>query len=201
MFGKTTLGEKTPGKRWFAVRVRPRQEHMVAANLLHKSYEVFLPLYQSRRSWSDRIKVIELPLFPGYIFCRFDLADKASPVVTTPGVIRLLGNAEGPEAVSDEEIEATQQIVASKLKFGAWPYLKAGTPVRVRSGPLAGIEGLVLATKSQTRLIVSVTLLGRSVAVDIDQAFLTALSDRVEAPVAAGRQEQWAAGRCYAAQS
>jgi transcription antitermination factor NusG len=169
--------------KWFALSVWSRQEQAVAANLMHKGHEVFLPFYRVRRKWSDRIKVVDLPLFPGYVFCHFDLANKATPVVTTPGVIRLLGSGTGPEPVDEREIHAIQQIVASKLPTGPWPYLREGVRVQVRSGPLTGVEGLVVTVKSQAHLVVSITLLGRSVAVDIDPASVKTISTRAELPM------------------
>jgi transcription antitermination factor NusG len=158
---------------WFALSVRPRQEYQVESCLSHKGYEVFVPTYQSRRSWSDRIKTLELPLFPGYVFCRFRLEDRAAPVVTTPGVTRILGIGSVPQPVNAEEIKAIQLIVKSRLRTGPWPYMREGTRVYIRGGPLAGIEGVVASLKSQTHLVVSVTLLCRSVSVEVDPAWLT----------------------------
>lgn len=168
-----------PDSKWFALSVRPNREHSVAKHLEAKEYETFAPMYRSRRVWSDRVKFIELPLFPTYVFCRFNPAVRTAPVVTTPGVLRILGYGSTPAPVADSEILAIQRIVASKLPTGPWPYLCAGTPVRIDAGPLAGLEGIVVLLKSELRLVVSVSLLQRSVAVEIDPAWAKVVSTPV----------------------
>src|ERR1017187_8791000 len=129
-------------------------EDLASASLLGKGYEEFLPLYRSRRRWSDRIKELDLPLFPGYLFCRFD-ADNRLPILTTP------------VAVSDEEIGAVQAIIRSGLPAQPWPCLTVGSRIFIERGPLAGVEGIALNVEKKYRLVVSVPLLQRSVAVEI----------------------------------
>src|SRR5437867_6113925 len=152
---------------WFALRIRSRCEKNVAAALSEKGYEVFLPLYRYRRRWSDRLKEIEEPLFPGYLFCRFDLQKRLS-ILITPHVILIVGTGKMPVPVDDREITALQSIVKSVLQAQPWPFLRLGQTVRVLQGPLRGVEGTLVAFKAGHRLVVSVTLLQRSVAVEID---------------------------------
>lgn len=160
---------------WFALQVRPSAEQTVTTQLTYKGYDVFLPTYRTRRVWSDRIKVVDLPLFPSYVFCRFNPADRSTPVVATPGVLKIVGFGSTPAAIDDQEISAIQQIATSRLSAGPWPFLGAGTRVRIQSGPLAGIDGCVVELKSETQLVVSISLLQRSIAVGIDPAWVRAV--------------------------
>jgi transcription antitermination factor NusG len=152
---------------WYALRIKSRHERIVASALFGKGYEVFLPLYRDRRRWSDRMKELEMPLFPGYLFCRFDVA-KRLPILTTPGIVQVVGMGKTPLPVDDTEIAAIQSIVVSRLKAQPWPYLQVGQRVRIEQGPLTGLQGLLIALKKTHRLVVSVTLLQRSVAVEVD---------------------------------
>jgi transcription antitermination factor NusG len=151
---------------WFALRVRPRREKVVADALRAKGYEEFLPLHEERRRWSDRVAIVEMPLFPGYVFCRFDVQHRL-PILTTPGVLLVVGVGRTPQPIDDEEIVSLRILVASRLHLDPWPYLHAGQRVQIVGGPLAGAEGVVLSVRTEHRLVVSVTLLQRSVAVEI----------------------------------
>lgn len=128
-----------------------------------------MPMCRSRRRWSDRVKEVEVPLFSGYLFCRFDPHDRQVPILGTPGVISIVGAGKTPIPVPDAEIEAIRSVVRSGLKAQPWPYVKLGTPVYIERGPLAGLEGIVTNTDKVCRLMVSVSLLQRSVAVEIDR--------------------------------
>lgn len=161
---------------WFALHVRSRFEVSVASHLYGKGYECFLPTFKSRRRWSDRVKEIEAPLFPGYLFCRFNVLDRF-PIVTTPGLIQIVGFNRAPVPVTESEIAALQQLVSSKLRHEPWPYLKAGAKVMIEAGPLTGLEGIYIESKGSHRLVLSVTLLQRSVAVEIDSAYVRALPE------------------------
>jgi transcription antitermination factor NusG len=162
--------------RWYALHVKPRYEKITSTLLRNKGYEEFLPLRHERRRWSDRIAEVDFPLFPGYVFCRVDLRDRRAPIVTTPGVLKIVGLGPTPTPVHDAEIAAVEAIVNSKLPAEPWPYIAAGQSVRIEQGPLAGIEGVFLETRKQHRLVVSVTLLQRSVAVEIDTAWVSPLT-------------------------
>lgn len=159
---------------WFALRTKPRWEKIAAEILHNKGYDEFLPLYKSGRRWSDRYKELELPLFPGYLFCRLN-SDARAPVLTTPGVLSFVGIRRIPLPVEDSEIEAVRTIIASGLAVEPWPFLQVGSRVRIEYGALKGLEGILLRLKSRCRLVVSVTLLQRSVSVEIDRYFVTSL--------------------------
>jgi len=154
---------------WYAIRIQSKLEGLASATLRGKGYEEFLPLYRSRRRWSDRVKQLDLPLFPGYLFCRFDVHDRLLPILTTPGVISIIGAGKTPIAVSDQEIASVQAILRSGLPARPWPCLTVGSKVLLERGPLAGIEGIVLNVDKAFRLVVSVPLLQRSVAVEIER--------------------------------
>ncbi len=157
---------------WYAVRVRSKFERTVSIVLDHKGVEQFLPTYRSRRVWTDRVKTLDLPLFPGYIFCRIPLEER-NRVVTIDGVVGFVGAGRQPIPVSDSEIEAIRTIIQSQVKAQPWPFLKIGQTVRISHGSLSGIEGILIRVKNSWRLVVSVTLLERSVAVEIDAAYVT----------------------------
>lgn len=159
---------------WFALQVRARFEQGVADHLDGKGFELFLPLYKCRKRWSDRIKEVDAPLFPGYLFCRFNPQDRL-PILKTPGVIQIVGTNRTPVAVDEQEIHAIQKMVASGMPNQPWPFLAAGDRVRIESGPLSGLEGILVEFKGNHRLVLSVTLLQRSVAVEIDSAFVASL--------------------------
>jgi len=153
---------------WVALQVRPKSEKLVESALISKDIESFLPLYTTRRRWSDRIKQLQLPLFDGYVFCRLDLQIRM-PVLTTPGVIQIVGLGKTPVPIEESEIAALQTVVQLGLSSMPWPFLKAGQKVRVEHGPLRDVEGILLQAKGTQRLILSVSLLQRSVAVEVDR--------------------------------
>jgi transcription antitermination factor NusG len=160
--------------QWFALRVKSRCEKAVAMIAQNKGFEEFLPLYQSQRRWSDRLKSVELPLFPGYLFCRLDPQHRL-PLLTIPGVLHFVGIGKTPAPIEDAEITAIQTAVRSGLWTEPWPFLEIGQRVRLNDGPLTGLEGILVGTSKQERLIVSVTLLRRSVAVAIERHWATPL--------------------------
>lgn len=159
---------------WFAVQVRARHESGVADHLRGKGYEWFLPLYKCRKRWSDRVKIVDSPLFPGYLFCRFDPQNRL-PVLKTPGVIRIVGSNGSPAPVDETEVNAIQAVVASGLPSEPWPFFAVGDRIRIESGPLRELEGIVVKHKGDHRLVLSVALLQRSVAVEIDSALVSPL--------------------------
>jgi transcription antitermination factor NusG len=161
------------GPRWYALQVRQRYEKIASTALRNKGCREFLPLYSARRQWSDRIAQVEMPLFPGYVFCHFDLADRRIPVLDTPGVLALVGLGRTALPVDDSEIAAVRTIVDSGLAAEPWPYLETGAAVRLDHGALAGLEGVFVEAKKHHRLVVSVTLLRRAVAVEVDSAWVS----------------------------
>ena len=160
--------------RWYALTVMPQHEKSVSAALRNKGLEQFLPLYSSRRSWSDRIKELELPLFPGYVFCRFPFEDRVS-VLRTLGVNSIVKFGNEPAPIPDKEIDDIKTMVASRLPLSPWPYRKVGQKVRIIDGPLRDVEGILLRVKGSWRLVLSVFLLQCSVTVEIDSNSVAAL--------------------------
>jgi transcription antitermination factor NusG len=124
------------------------------------------------------VKEVEAPLFKGYTFCRFD-ASQRLPILTTPGVVSIVGNTcSGPIAVDERELASVRNMVSSGAVVGPWPFLREGQFVSVERGPLSGVEGIIISFKGQYRLIVSVSLLQRSVAVEIDRDWVQPISNR-----------------------
>jgi len=185
------------GSYWVAVQVRPNHERVAASHLDLRECEYFLPLYQSVRQWSDRKKELQLPLFPSYLFCRYSKSMR-SAILLNPSVVRILGCNGEPEAVSDSEVEAIQRIVAAGLDCRPTEYIRTGDRVRLGSGPLEGLEGLVTDTKEgKSRFVVSVTMLNRSVAVEVDARWLKVIHAAAARP--AGAPEAMKRGRAAVA--
>lgn len=156
-------------KHWYAIRVRSQHEDMVARHLRVRGLESFLPCYRQTHRWSDRFKEIDVPLFPGYVFCEFDPLNRL-PVLTVPGVIHVVGTGKNPAPVDEHEIAALQAAVKSGFPARPWPFLEVGQKVKIACGPLAGVEGILLGFRGQQRqrIVLSITLLQRSVAVEMD---------------------------------
>jgi len=185
-------GQATDLFPWFALQVRTRNEASVAEQLSRLGYQRFLPLYKLRKRWSDRIKEVDAPLFPGYLFCRFNPQDRL-PILKTPGVMQIVGFKNGPAAVEESEIRSLQTLVAAGVPHQPWPFLAAGDRVRIESGPLLGLEGILTEVRRSHRLVLSVTLLQRSVAVEIDSALVTAINpSRPRTPQKSSSKEQYA---------
>lgn len=173
-FSEDSNPQETGLHQWFALSVRPRHERSSAAALRSKGYEEFVPLYRSRRRWSDRVKELELPLFAGYVFCQFDVRFRL-PILTTPGVVRIVGAGREPTAVPDSEIEALKSVARSGLPVEPWPFLQPGSSISIEDGPLRGVQGTLLEIKQQGRLVLSVGLLRRSISVEVDRRWVRPL--------------------------
>jgi transcription antitermination factor NusG len=158
-------------RSWFALRVKSRSEERVSSMIRNKGFEEFLPCYQSRRRWSDRVKSTESPLFPGYVFCRLDPRNRL-PLLTIPGVLHFVGIGHTPVPIDEHEIAAIQAAVQSGLTAEPWPYVEVGQKIRLEEGPLAGLEGICVGHSKEQRLVVSVTLLRRSVAVTVEREWV-----------------------------
>jgi transcription antitermination factor NusG len=159
-------------REWFAVQVWSGREHISAQHLGLRGYEVFLPRYREPRRWSDRIKIVERALFAGYVFCRF-APGVVGKILAAPGVIRIVGDGTDLLPIPTDEIEAIQRVVDTNLSVEPWPLPRVGQRVRVEIGPLSGVEGVVLVVKNRQRLVVSVSLLQRAVAVEIDGSWIS----------------------------
>jgi transcription antitermination factor NusG len=157
---------------WYGVRTKPNHESVAASALERKGYEQYLPVYRYRRRWSDRVVDLNLPQFPGYVFCRFD-AMRRLPILMTHGVMSIVGFGQGPTPIPDCEIEAIQLVIRSGLASEPYPFLHEGQRIRVNRGLLEGLEGLLLKKKSEWRMVVSITMLQRSVSVEIDREWVS----------------------------
>ena len=163
---------------WVAIHTRHQHETLAARSLTYKGFEVFLPQYTSRRQWSDRTRELSTPLFPCYVFLRGELEQQIK-ILTTPGVLGLVGFAGVPAIIPDAEIEAVRRTVARCVQVEPYPFLKCGDWVRVKGGPLEGVEGILVRNKKQFRLVLSVQLLQRSAAVEVD-AWMVERAPRLE---------------------
>jgi transcription antitermination factor NusG len=160
--------------RWFALKVRHQHEQAAATVLGLKQLEAFSPTLCQRRRWSDRTKVLVAPLFPSYVFCRFE-NEKRLSVLNTPGVLSIVGFGNSPAPVADEEIAAVRTAIASGKTIEPWPYLRAGERVEVTHGPLKNLKGVLVQSKNDWRVVISVDLLMRSLAVEVDRDCLASV--------------------------
>jgi transcription antitermination factor NusG len=175
--GTLSTESKTGQLPWYALQCWVRKEGLIATQLEGQGFECFLPKSKSLREWSDRKKEVEQPLFPGYVFCRFEYSQRR-PVVVTPGVLQVVGFGRTP--VEDREIEAIQIAVASGIPSVPWPYLEVSERVRIHTGKLSGLEGILVNFKGNHRVVLSVSLLQRSVALEVDLAWVASLEKRSE---------------------
>jgi transcription antitermination factor NusG len=173
----TRLGE-LPAKycvpRWYAVYTSANHEKRVAEQLSVRNGEYFLPLYESVRRWKDRRVTLQMPLFPGYVFVRMSLLDRLW-VQQIPGVARLVGFDGTPAALPEEEIEALRTSLASGVRTQPHPFLNVGRRVRVKNGPMAGFQGILLQRRGRFRVVISIELIQRAMAVEIDEADVEAM--------------------------
>jgi transcription antitermination factor NusG len=151
---------------WYAIYTRHQHEKMVAQILAGKGFNTFLPLYAATHRWKDRSKALTLPLFPCYVFIKGGI-ERRLQIVTTPGIHGLVISGGQPAAIPEVEIEAIRRVVRSGARIEAHPYLKCGNRVRIKCGPLAGIEGILVRKKNISRLVLSVEMLGTSAATEV----------------------------------
>jgi len=170
-------GETNSDAAWYALYTRHQHEKTVASLLLGKGFQVFLPLYSAVHRWKDRDKQLSLPLYPGYVFLR-DRLERTLQILMTPGVHSIVGTAGRPEPIPEFEIDAVKRVIESSLAVGPHPFLRCGDRVRVTCGPLEGIEGILLRKKNALRLVLSVEMLTKSVAVEIDAYMVERTSAR-----------------------
>ncbi len=161
--------------RWYAAYTRANHERRVADQLAERGVENFLPEYESVRKWKDRKVRLQMPLFPGYVFVHLSLQNRLR-VLQVPGVACLVGFAGRPVAVPEEEFARIRGFLNKGFRVEPHPYLEAGQCVRVHSGPLEGMEGIVVRRKNGSRLVISLELIQRAVAVDVDVTDVEALA-------------------------
>jgi transcription antitermination factor NusG len=181
---KAKLDLKTDYLKWYALHVHARKEQLVASQLENRSLECFLPTYKSLRKWSDRTKEIEQALFPGYVFCRFDYENR-QPVVMTTGVTQIVGTGKVAVPIANAEIEALQVAVRSGIPAQPWPYLRTGEYVQINYGHLTGLQGILVNFKGNHRVVLSVTLLQRSLALEVELDWLSPLAEPTQQRTAA----------------
>lgn len=161
-----TAGSDLGDASWYALYTRHQHEKMVDQVLTNKGFNTFLPLYATIHNWKDRTKALTLPLFPCYVFLKGGI-DRRLHILTTPGIYGLVSSAGQPAVIPDTEIEAIRRVVESGIRVEAHPYLKCGNWVRVKCGPLTGIEGILVRKKNISRLVLSVEILGTAAAIEV----------------------------------
>lgn len=154
-------------KNWYAVYTIVRHEKSVCSSLLNKEIDTYLPIREVVNRWKDRNKKVSLPLFPGYLFVNLDVRDKMN-VLTTKGVVRMLGINGDPTPIPDEQVNSIKNLLESNLRYDPYQYIAEGREVEVVNGPLAGTKGRILQRRGQYRLILSVDLIQRAVSVEVD---------------------------------
>jgi len=169
------MTEEVANYNWYAVHTRHQHEKIAARILEYKDFEVFLPLYKARRRWQDRIKEISVPLFPGYLFVR-EGQERWLQILTAVGVSSIVSCGGRPTVIPHSEIEGVQRIVERALGIEPHPFLKTGDWVRVKYGPIAGVEGILVRKKNIARLVLSVEMLGKSAAVEVDATHVERIS-------------------------
>jgi transcription antitermination factor NusG len=158
---------------WFGIHVKSRCEYRAYDDLNRRGFETFLPLRMEKRRWSDRIATVQTPLFPGYLFCKFSPLDRFR-VLNATGVAQIIGSGKAPVPISESEIQSVQTLITSKMFLSPWPYLQVGQLIHIDDGPLAGVEGVVVhAEDGKSRIIVSVTMFLRSVAVEVERDWIS----------------------------
>src|SRR5262249_50328435 len=172
------LGESATQPQWFAVYTRANHEKRVAEQLANRDIAHFLPLYDTMSRWKDRRVLVHRPLFAGYLFVHLEVRNRLQ-VQQVPGVVGLVGFNGAPTAIPDAEITRVRELLGSGLHAEPHPFLTAGRRVRVKRGPLTGLEGILLRRKSGLRFVVSIELIQRSMAVEIDEADLEPVSTQV----------------------
>jgi transcription antitermination factor NusG len=154
---------------WFAVQTRARHERKIEAELEKKGITAFVPFRREPHRWSDRMKMVDVPIFTSYVFVRTEATPACRlEVLKTSGVFRFVSVNGAPAPIPDSEIESLQTVIANKLPLSPCGFLKLGQRVRVRGGALDGVEGTLVGTKGEHKLVISVDLIQQSVAVTID---------------------------------
>jgi transcription antitermination factor NusG len=159
-------GDIRDGFGWYALYTRHQHEKTVAKVLTRNGFDTFLPLYAAVHCWKDRVKQLSLPLFPCYVFLRGPFRHWL-PVLTTPGIHTVVGFGGQPAMIPSSQIEAIRRIVESPFRAEPHPFIKCGDRVRIKRGPLQGIEGTLVRKKNQWKLVLSLEMLERSVAVEV----------------------------------
>ncbi|MFQ5738566.1 MAG: UpxY family transcription antiterminator [Acidobacteriota bacterium] len=156
--------------KWYAVYSRSRHEKVVAEALWHKQIECFLPFRETLSKWKDRRKLVQFPLFPGYLFVHVPIRVRKLDILKVPSVVRIIGFNGIPESIPDDQIQAVKTLVFNKMELDPYPYLREGDRVRIVRGPLRGMEGVLVEKKNRFTFVLSIDLIQQSVACEIDAA-------------------------------
>ncbi len=156
-----------PGE-WYAVHVKSRHEKMVVGQLEARGIVNWLPLIERRKKWSDRYKLVNEPLFAGYVFTGASDPSEIIPVLETRGVVRIIGSGNRPYAIPPSQLQSVWSALQSKLVVDPYPHLVEGTPVRVKRGPMMGTEGILVEKRKKHLFVLSVEMIGQSIALEID---------------------------------
>ncbi len=168
---------------WFVIQVAPRMERKVGSVLEYKGYEYFAPTYVARKKWSDRIKVLEEPLFPGYVFARRGMSGFGGLLCSTPGVIRILSAGGRPIPVTDSELDAVRRITLHGRPMPI-QHVHSGDKVKILDGPFAGIVGIVKQIRNRDCLVLSVQLISQSIYVEVREFNVAPVAAKSQAEVA-----------------
>lgn len=169
----TIVSWLTPSSQaaWYAAYTCANHERKVAEEISRRGLECFLPAFRTQQRWSDRYVELDRPLFPSYVFVRIALSEKLR-ILQVPGVVRLVGFSGAPAPLDDKDIAAVRAFLDRGLRAEPYPFLAAGRRVRVKAGPLQGLEGLVVRKRKGMRLVISLDLIQRSIAVEMEAADL-----------------------------
>ncbi len=173
---------------WYAVRVRPRYERLVSNSIELKGIKTLVPTYSVRRRWADRSKLLDIPLFDGYVFCHVDPNNRL-PVLVTPGVIHFVGIGKTPVPIDASEMKAIQTVVDAGSNATPWPFLATGDRVRIQQGPLRDVEGILVRRERDHRVVISVSLLQRSIAVSMEQSWIVPIRPWLRQPPTLGESQ------------
>ena len=182
------------GVYWYAVFSRSRHERMVATALTNTGVTTFLPIVSEMHSWSDRRKLVDVPLFPGYVFVQIPNSPEAKlHVLKTSGVVQFVGNRQGAVSIPDKEISDVRAVLERKVSCSSHPFLEVGQRVRIRGGSLDGVEGILIGCDSASKLVISIELIQRSLAVSVYNFDVEPVASCVGKMVADSRME-WQPG-------
>jgi len=194
------LGEQT-GTAWYAIYTRHQHEKTVAQILTVKGLQTWLPVYETSRRWNDRVKLLTLPLFPCYVFIKGD-SHRRLDVLTTPGVHEFVSSGGHPAPIPAAEVEAIRKGIASGARVEPHPLLRNGDWVSIKSGPLQGVQGILVRKKNLYRLILSVEMLGKAVALEVEASQIERLENRCTAAgVSAFSVDGFSSNRCSSSSS
>ncbi len=186
--------ETTTELSWYAIFSRSRHERTIATALSNTGVTTFLPLVSEIHSWSDRRKRVEAPLFPGYVFVQIPSSPEARlQVLKTSGVVQFVGNRNGAIPIQDKEIDDVRALLQQKVDCAPYPFLRVGQRVRIRGGSLDGVEGVLVGCDSASKLVISIELIQRSLAVSVYNLDVEPIPDRV-GQMSIERKNEWTPG-------